>query len=82
MAVTTSDIAATAAVAHRSRGFLRRNPTVVIGLALLGLMVAMAVLAPAMANPLSAASSGVQPRPPPKTPRRKLRRGRGSRWFR
>jgi peptide/nickel transport system permease protein len=46
MAVTTPDIVATAAVRHRSRGFLRRNPTVVIGLTLLGLMVAMAVLAP------------------------------------
>ncbi|HEY0522003.1 MAG TPA: ABC transporter permease [Stellaceae bacterium] len=46
MAVTTPDIAATAIAGHRSRGFLRRNPTVVIGLVLLGLMVAMAVLAP------------------------------------
>jgi peptide/nickel transport system permease protein len=46
MAVTTSDIAAAAVARHRSRGFLRRNPTVVIGLTLLGLMVAMAVLAP------------------------------------
>ena len=42
--------------------------------------VAMPALAPAMANTLSAASTGVQPRPPRKTPFQKdPRRGRGSR---
>jgi hypothetical protein len=43
--------------------------------------VAMPALAPAMANTLSAASTGVQPRPPRKTLFQiDPRRGRGSRW--
>ena len=42
--------------------------------------VAMPALAPAMANTLSAASTGVQPRPPPKTPlKENPRRERGPR---
>ena len=49
MTVTATDIAAPSAVATtapKARGFVRRNPTVVAGAILLGLMVLMAILAP------------------------------------